>query len=115
MFENVLEGVRNDTFQMVRIGFAFHSKGFARTGLAIGENGAIVSAQYTVNHTGSTSVVDILLFHIGAEDMIETESLGAFTGNKIRVNTIVPHIFVIIMRIMRVRKESELGYADNLS
>ena len=76
MAENVCERVGDDALLLCDGPDALHGEGFAGARLAVGEDGAIVALDDTVDKGESSLFVDIALKGVGAEHMVESERLG---------------------------------------
>jgi hypothetical protein len=72
LFEEMLNGSRNDTALVVVLGGARHGEGLAGAGLTVAEHGAIVALQGLQSDVLDDSFVDALLGHI-VHDVVHLE------------------------------------------
>ena len=74
--DDLAECSRDDSSSLFALGWTHHGVGFSTTGLPVGEDGAIVALDDTVDKGESSLFVDIALKGVGAEHMVESERLG---------------------------------------
>lgn len=69
-----------DAFAAFTLIGSHHCVSLATSGLTIGENGAIVSLNNTVNEWKSSFLIDVALQTIGIKHIIESEGFRIFFG-----------------------------------
>ena len=83
--EDLLDNPRNDTlgFLISNLSSAHHGVRLSRTGLAVGEDGAVVTGKHIVDRAADGVVEDIVLGGVGGEHSVEGEGGGGvFAGER---------------------------------